>query len=340
MNKNKIIMSSIGGVAVVIALVLGYLTYAAWEEKEEAVDSLEGMKANVKRISSAKIAPSQPSVDAIEENRKTLAIWFGHAFEVAARGDRAYPTLTVAEFRQLLSESVDEARKLPGGTNGKLVAEDFSFGFRDILDEGKLPKSEELPLLLRQWGDIKLFAEILSAAGAVKLTDVEKEAKKAAPEPQRAPVAQTGRNPRQPQKPQADDKPLADAQSYTIKFQARPLAFVKALNEFGRTERFVVIDSLAFKRDPDALDSVLGGKDKEEARPTGGRRSRGGRRGAQQEQEQPQEGEEETRRKGLIVDPVTDTPFTVTMKITTYDFGTKTSEEASAGAAEGEEEQK
>lgn len=346
MNKNKIIMSAIGGVAVVISLVLGYLTYAAWEEKEEAVDSLEGMKANVKRLSSAKIAPSQASVDAIEENRKTLAIWFGHAFEVAARGDRSYPTLTVAEFRQLLSESVEEARKLPGVANAKLVAEDFSFGFRDILDEGRLPKSEELPLLLRQWGDIKLFSEILSAAGVVRLVEVEKVAKKTATtEPQRAPVAQSGRNPRQQGKPQAEEKPLADAQSYTIKFQARPLALVKVLNELGRTDRFVVIDSLSFKREPDALDTILGGKEKEEARQTRsrrprGQRGRGGRAAQQEEPEQQAEGEEDVRRKGLVVDPVTDTPFTVTMDITTYDFGTKASGEEPAEAAEGEEEQK
>lgn len=337
MNKNKIIMSSIGGVAVVIALVLGYLTYAAWEEKDESVDSLEGMKSTVKRISSAKIAPGQASVDAIEENRKSLAIWFGRGLEVASRGDRTYPTLTVAQFCNQLRDDVAAARNLPGGHNGKLVAEDFGFGFRDILDEGKLPKAEELPVLQRQWGDIRLFVDTLSAAGAVQLTKVEKEAKKPAAEPPPAPAPQRGRKPVQQQ---VEVKPLADAQSYTVEFLARPLALVTVINEFARNERFIVIDSLTFARAEDALGKMLGGKDKEDAR-SPRTRGRGRNRGRGAQEDQPAEGgEEEVRRKGLVIDPVSDTPFTVTMKITTYDFGTGASEEAPAEAAEGEEEAK
>ena len=339
MSKNKIIMSAIGGVAVVIALVLGYLTYAAWEEKEESVDTLESMKARVKKLSNEAIAPSMASVEAINENTKSLAMWFGRAFEVASRGDRTYPTLTVAEFCNQLRDEVAAARNLPGTKNGKIVAEDFSFGFRDILDEGKLPKADELPVLQRQWGDIKLFTETLSAAGAVQLTRIDKEAPKpAVAEPEPAPTAQRGKKPAQPQK--VEEKPLADSQTYTVEFLARPLALVSAINEFGRNERFIVIDSMTFFRTPDALGDVLGGKDKDEAKPARGRgRGRRGR-GAQEEQP-PEGGEEEIRRKGLVVDPVSDTPFTVTMKITTYDFGTKpSSEEASSEVTEGEEEEK
>lgn len=337
MSKNKIIMSAIGGVAVVIALVLGYLTYAAWEEKEEGVDTLDSMKARVKKLSNETIAPSMASVEAINENTKSLAMWFGRAFEVASRGDRIYPTLTVAEFCNQLRDEVAEARNLPGSKGGKIVAEDFSFGFGDILDSGKLPKSDELPVLQRQWGDIKLFTETLSAAGAVQLTKIEKEAPKpAVAEPEPAPVAQRGRKPAQPQK--VETKPLADSQTYTIEFLARPLALVSAINEFGRNERFIVIDTMNFFRTPDALGDVLGGKDKEEGKPS--RRGKNRRSRSVQEEQPTEGGEEEIRRKGLVIDPVTDTPFTVKMKITTYDFGTKTSEEEPAEATEGEEEAK
>ena len=332
MNKNKIILSSIGGAAGLIALVLGYLIYSAWEEKNESVESLESMEANVTRISKAKIAPSQASVDAIGENKKTLEIWFTRALDVAARGDRTYPTLTVAEFCNTLRDEVAAARALPGGTNGKISGEDFSFGFRDIIDEGKLPKPDELALLQRQWGDIRLFVETLSAAGAIQLASVEKVEKKAAPEP----APQNVRNPRQPAA-QAEEKPLADAQSYKIVFLARPPALVRTVNEFARSERFIVVDSLSFNRATDALGNILGGKDKEEsARPARGRRR--GRR-AVAEEEATEGAEEEVKRKGLVVDPVTDTPFTVTMELTTYDFGTKESGEASGEAAKAGEEE-
>lgn len=335
MNKNKIILCSIGGVAAVAALVLGYLIYSAWEEKNESEESLESMEANVTRISKAKIAPSQASVDAISENKKTLEIWFTRALDVAARGDRSYPTLTVAEFCNTLRDEVAAARALPGGTNGKISGEDFSFGFRDIIDEGKLPKPDELAVLQRQWGDIRLFVETLSAAGAIQLTSVEKDAKMLASEPAPAPAAQRGRNPRQQQA--KEEKPLADAQSYTIVFQARPLALVKTVNEFARSERFIVVDSLSFERATDALGNVLGGKDKEEARPSRGRRRGRGRAAAEEEAQEG--GEEEVRRKGLVVDPISDTPFTVTMKLTTYDFGTKASGEATDDAAKAGEEE-
>ncbi len=336
MNKNKIVMGSIGGVAAVAALVLGYLTYAAWEEKVENEDTLEGQKANVKRLSNAKIAPSAASVKAIEENHKTLAIWFDKAFDVASRGDKAFPRLTVAEFCNQLREEAIEKRALPGGVNGKLVDEDFAFGFRE-LSEGSLPKPETLPTLQRQWDDIKLFVDTLATNGAVQLVSVEKSDVKAAEEqPRPAPPPPRGRNTRQQQ---VEEKPLADAQTYTIVFLARPLALVKTINEFARTERFIVVDSLVFERATDALGDALGGKDKEEARPSRGR-GRGRGRGRASEEEASAEGESEVRRKGLVVDPVTDVPFTVTMKITTYDFGTKASGEAAEAGNEGEEEQK
>ena len=67
-------------------------------------------------------------------------------------------------------------------------------------------------------------------------------------------------------------------------------------------------------------------------------RGRGRGRGRAQEEEAEKEGEEETRQKGLVVDPLMDVPFTVTMKITTYDFGTKAS--GATEAKEGEEEEK
>lgn len=337
MNKNKIVMCAIGGVAVVAALVIGYLTYAAWEECVENQDSLEGQKAYVKRISSGKIAPSQASVDAIEENRKTLAIWFDKAFEVASRGDKAFPTdISVAEFRKQLSDEAADERQKPGGANGKIVAEDFDFGFKDILFDGKIPDKADLPELQRQWDDIKLFVDTLSDSGAVQLTRVTKEAKK--PAAASTAAAPNPRN-RNQNRQQEEEKPLADMQSYTIEFLARPLALVKTVNEFARTERFVVVDTLSFERATDALGAILSGKDKDEAQASRGRgRNRGRGRGRAQEDEAAKEGEEENRQKGLVVDPVTDTPFTVTMKITTYDFGTKAS--GAGDAKEGEEEEK
>ncbi len=345
MNKNKIVMCAIGGTGLVIALVLGYLTYSAWEERVEKEDSLDSMKAKVKRISSGPIAPQQASVDAIDENCKNLAIWFDKAFDVAARGDKAFPAgVSQAEFRNQLREESDEKRKLPGAADGRLVAEDFDFGFKDILFEGKIPAAADIPVLQRQWDDIKLFVDTLAECGALQILRIEKEAPKAK-EDEAAAEAQrqknhrnrSGRNNRRGAQADEEENQLADAKTYTVEFLARPPAFIRAVNAFAKTERFVVAELVSFERKEDALDAILGGKEKDEPQAAPHRR----RRAAQEQQEAAAQEQQEAaaaqgaKKKGVVTDPVTEKPFTVTLKLVTYDFGTKGA--GAAAAAEGEE---
>ena len=87
MNKNKIIMASIGGVGLLAALVVGYLAYDGMSEKAEKLDDLETKKSQVKSINSGKISPEQAAVEAIDANRKKLAEWRAGAFALASRGD-------------------------------------------------------------------------------------------------------------------------------------------------------------------------------------------------------------------------------------------------------------
>ena len=120
-----------------------------------------------------------------------------------------------------------------------------------------------------------------------------------------------------------EKKPIATAQGYSLKFLARPFAIVGILNAFTECDRFVVMDDVSYVRATDALASSVGGKENPEAaaaRPGGRRRRRGG----DAAQENAEEGA--VNKKGLVVDPATDVPFTVTMKITVYDFGTKAEE--------------
>ena len=63
------------------------------------------------------------------------------------------------------------------------------------------------------------------------------------------------------------------------------------------------------------------------SRPAGGGRGRGRRGGfraaaaAEETDAAAEEAADSPRRKGLVVDPKTDTPFTVTLSVTTHDFG-------------------
>ncbi len=340
MNKNKIAMCSIGGVALIAAAALGYFIYAAYADRAEKLDDLDSSAAAAKRINSAKISPGQASIDAIEENTKLLKIWTGEALHVASEGDEEVDAdMTPEAFKRLL---VDEARveaARPGGVDGKIVKDGFAFGFKDYISGGAMPERERLAFLQRQWQDVKFFTKTLSDAGVIEIVDIvigEKKAPEAEAEPKRG---QRGKKPAQ-----EEVKPPSDEQRYDIKFKARAPAFIKVVNAFATSTRFTTVDAFSFVRAEDSLAAALGEKDKDSG--GGGMRARGGRgrgRGmrtiAPEGEEPPPEegGEEGPRRKGLVTDPKTEAPFIVSMTLSTHDFGMSADhadERAAAKAAE------
>ncbi len=341
MNKNKIVMCSIGGVTLVAALVLGYFIWSAFEEKAEKLDDLETAKANVKRINSSKISPEQASVDALEENRRILAMWKDEAFAIVSQGDIAPKPEQAAAFKATLTDEARAEASKPGGVAGKIVKDDFEFGFKDLITGGRIPEEAQVPVLQRQWSDIKLFTDTLSDCGAIELQEVVIVPPKAA-EPRQEAGPRRGPKGRRGAK-EEEKKPLAAEQNYEIKFTARPLALVKIVNALATCKRFVAVDSLNFRRVEDTLAAALGEKGAEGA--SGGRRGggRGGRRPARMQLEDAaagQDGAEETaRKKGLVIDPATDQPFAVTMKLTVYDFGTAGDKPESAADEKKEEEE-
>ena len=77
-------------------------------------------------------------------------------------------------------------------------------------------------------------------------------------------------------------------------------------------------------REEDVLQSALGEKDKDAAQQRPSRRRRRGRGSDASEEAEGEQGETSAK-KGLVVDPATEAPFVVTMKLTTFDFGSKKS---------------
>lgn len=326
MNKNKIIMSAIGGVALVAAAVVGWLLWSACDEKSEMESELEVARGNVERANSAKVAPTQESVDAIDANRKMLDAWSAEALAAASAGDRAVDaSVTPEAFKRSLVVDARTLAKLPGGSGGTIVKEDFGFGFKDYITGGSMPEKAKLPAMQRQWDEIKLFVQTLSACGAVELLEVSVVEQSAKPE-----EAQDSRRRNVRRDDDGSAKKLSvSEQSYVLKFLARPAALVGVLNAFATSERFIAVDGCSFARADDTLQSVLGGKDKKD----GGRAaSRSGRRGRRASEDASKEGEEDVQKKGLVTDPEADMPFTVTLKVTTIDFGTAGAKAAAVSA--------
>ncbi len=334
MNKNKIIMSAIGGVAGVIILVLGYLAFSTYSEQTEMEESLEASKQNVRRMNAAKIPPVEASVKAIDENRDKLTTWFNEALALASRGDAETKSgVTVAAFKQEMVDDARELAKLPGTANGGvLVAEGFGFGFKDIITGGRMPEADKLARLQRQWAEIKLFVETLAACGVSQLTDIAVGDK---PAVQPKPAARPSRGNRRTKNVKKEATThTPDGQCYELHFLAKPAAFVRVLNALGSASRFVAVDDFAFLRADDSLATVLGGgKEKAAAgAQKGGRRRRASARETA-ETNQP----EEIAKKGLVTDPATAAPLTVTLKLTTFDFGSQASASGQTEDKEDEE---
>ena len=340
LSKNQIVMLSIGGVALVASLALGYLAFSAYSAKSEASENAERDSAAVRSLLGAAISPDASSVAAVNKNRDSLAGWTEAAISTASAGDRALATdVNEAAFKQKL---VDEARalsELPGGVGGKIVKPDFSFGFPDFVTGDKLPEKEKLPQLQRQWADIRTLVETLQACGIVELVRIEPTLVKQPAVAEQQPKETKRRNRRR--KADEEVKPAYTEEKYAIDFRAKPAALVKVVNALATSQRFIVVESLDFARESDMIGKALGEGDKKGAAEQQTVRQRRRRRGA----EQPEFGADaaapdaaaETD-KGIVNDPDKEDPFLVKAVVLTYDFGSAA--QASGGETAGAEDAK
>ena len=340
LSKNQIVMLSIGGVALVASLAIGYLAFSAYSAKSEASENAERDSAAVRSLLGAAISPDTSSVAAVNKNRDSLAGWTEAAISTASAGDRALATdVNEAAFKQKL---VDEARalsELPGGVDGKIVKPDFSFGFPDFVTGDKLPEKEKLPQLQRQWADIRTLVETLQACGIVELVRIEPTLVKQPAVAEQQPKETKRRNRRR--KADEEAKPAYTEEKYAIDFRAKPAALVKVVNALATSQRFIVVESLDFARESDMIGKALGEGDKKGAAEQQTVRQRRRRRGA----EQPEFGADaaapdaaaETD-KGIVNDPDKEDPFLVKAVVLTYDFGSAA--QASGGETAGAEDAK
>jgi len=334
MNKNQITMAAIGGVALVAVLAVGYLTYATWEETDEKAQSLERSKSDIRRIDAAPVARTQEAVAAIAANAQKLDDWRAEMMALVSAGDLAGdPDATPESFKQKMVTEARELSKLPGGVAGNIVKDDFDFGFKDYIIGGSMPPRDRLGALQRQWTEIGMLVNLLSRCGVRELVSVEVGAAAAVEAPQKEEKPKRGaRNVKKPAaQKEAVRKEPATAQGYELKFTAKPAAFVRVIDACAMVERFIVVDGFSFAKERDTLAEVFGGKEKAEASAGGGRgrgRGRGrNRTAAAADAGQPaSEDAEEVSKKGLVIDPELDEPLTVTLKLTTFDFGTNVGE--------------
>lgn len=308
MNKNQIVMASIGGTALVAALVLGWLF---WTEIEAADELSMEYDNQVQRCRNA-AGPGEAAAKAALNDAARLVDWRTNALAtVCARQAEPGELPNAAAFQQTMTDRRLAYSKLPEASAVKICAEDFGFGdyFKPFLD-GAMPSAAELPRLQRRWGDVVAVVDVLLDCGAGPLESVAVET----PEPKVEDVKPRGRRANAPKTTFTEA-----VERYRFKFKCAPAALVAVVDAIAADEtRFFAIVDCTFAEDPDTLVAKVGegGETKERAGRRGGRR---GRRAAAEADEAAGE-EAEKALQGLVAEPGARV-LTVTLGVTTSIFG-------------------
>ncbi len=332
MNKTKMMLTVTGGTMGLAVLVMAYFTWSAFSAKtvalegddDEGTDGLETVLSRAQMLSRKPIYPCAESLEAIESNRTVLADWRSEATKLCVRGDRLFEKTTPAAFKEFLVSDAKRLAALPGRANGVLVKPDFSFGpFKNYISGGMMPAESELATLQRKWDDVSTIIEILARSGIAELTGIaEKERSEVKDQGsevkgQRSKVK--GNKQSKNRKIEKSKNPQKEPQtfSYVISFTTKPSAFVKALNAFVLSERFITVEGFSMSRPRDVIVEALGGG-KEKAATTSSSSSRRRRRGAAVEEKKADENKD--AQGGLVTDPILDEPFAVTLTVNVRDF--------------------
>lgn len=312
LSKNQTIAAVAGGVFAVATLALAYFLYDAYSVRATAEEERDEQWAAFDRLTNASVYPSKVSIGDVKKNEQAVADWRETALVLASGGDKKFDaTESSALFKQRLQNSVKRMAALPGGVGGKLVAENFYFGFDKYLGENAtLPEQNKVVTLATQLDTIELLADICAKAGVVQIRSITRIEQK-----QDVQQANNSRNRGKPKKAEAEG-PKETVLEYATEIDVRPASFVNLLNALTAEQRFIVVKEFEFALSEDKLASKLGGK--EEAK-SEGRTSRRRRRAQQEDEKQATAGAPAD--DGLVTDPEADAPITVKMKLAVHDFG-------------------
>ena len=313
MNRTRIAMCAIAAVAAVATVAVGATIYFETDERDELLERLEGQRSRRNRNAGA----DKTVAEAAKANEEKTAAWAKAAYAAAeAAGARPADTaVNPVAFKSLMVEQAREFAKLPGTAEGtgRIVKDEFGFGFDAFVKASAIPQPGELPRLQRQWYDVMRFLRMAAAAGVGEILSVSAAGTPSPAEPQ---TRRRGGS----RKEQADPYPAIE-EKYVFKFNARPAALVKLVNALTADGRFYAIDTMSFEQEGDPLAAMLGaGLDTEPAGGRRGRRRRGARRGAENEEAKEGEDGDTPAKKGLVTDPASCAPFTVTFAVSTLEF--------------------
>ncbi len=275
MKLHQIILVVCGVLMAAVCLGAGWFLFSAMLAKSAAASERNEKYDELRGIYNAKVFPSKENIVRVSEDQKVLEAWLVTASNVVHKGDLQVDQKTPTGFKQALQTTVRKLSAQPGAINGKVVAAGFNFGFDKYLGSSdSLPASEHVERLNQQLTIIELLCKELYAANILSLATVTRETFDEVGADQK-PQEETGgrRSKRNANKPSAQSvpSPLAAGgkqnefftkQRFTFEFNARPPAFIDALNRLAAMDLFVVVAETEFRKTDDVLGKRAAAKQK------------------------------------------------------------------------------
>lgn len=331
MSKTKIILASTGGVALLVVTAAAMFAYVKYSEKVGAFEGDEtgrGLSSSVADLLSYQRKqpfPSQVNVEQLKANARALENWRENVRKDIASGDWSPDNCTPAQFKEgivLDTRQLLNLTSLDGLAGQRIFKPDFGFGpFKDFLGE-KMPSTDQLPRLQRQWHDISSLFEILYTNGVLQVTDLQVLAQPKAEEPKPAPR----KNLKKRKSAAAEEEELPPSiETYKVEFTASPKAFVDIVRKLSFQRRFTVVDSFTLVREHDAITAALGEvheKKKGSGEDASASPRRNRRRSRDKEAEKKPAEETPSKKDVIVFDPAKDAIFKIELTVSVYDFRT------------------
>lgn len=320
MKRQQLTLIICGVLLAVCCAVAGWFLFTSVTSKNAAAAAHRQAYDELQRIYQAKVFPNKENIARVNEDQKVLEAWLTAASNLVHKGDLHLEKKTPTSFKQTLQATVRELSNQPGAVQGKIVAPGFNFGFDQYLGQDSLPAAEHVDRLTAQLVTIEKICRELYAANILSLKTVTREvfdiAKSEDGSQSRSESRPSRRRDRSGSSPDRDAAQAAaptssyyTKQSFSFEFQARPAAFIDALNKLARVEQFIVVAEVEATKSADPLAAYNAAKSG-----AGAAASKDGAKAAASDKADTLPGQR------VVTDPELEPPLDVKLVIDVYSF--------------------
>ena len=268
MNRQIIMLTACGVVALLLCLGGGYFLFDAWSEKSARAEERAQKMSELNAIYTAKVFPCPENQKRLEKDTEAITAWRTATSNLFQRGRLNLGSrLTPSGFKQQLVRDVDLLRS-QFRTAQRPGDKDYKFGFDfDPYLGAVLPDSKHVARLALQLEMVNTLCRELKASGVQEICGIEREefdlSDKDKKSKEQETTSRRRRNRRQTSSASRRTventgiKPYASKERFTLSFTARPDVLIKVMNRLASMDLFVTIAEVQILKEQDMFRTFL-----------------------------------------------------------------------------------